>query len=61
MCRVVGSSVGCYDRSLLEDISHSLRLKSNHSIEEATNKVFLVSDIYVHALEFRKYLLVLPN
>lgn len=45
--RVVDSSVGCCDRFLLGNISHNLRLESDHSAEEGTNMVFRLCDIYV--------------
>ena len=45
--RVADSSVGCSDTSLLGDISHSLRLESNHSVEETANRVFRLGYNYV--------------
>ena len=44
---VAEASVGCSNASLFGDISNSFRLESTHSIEEATDRLFRLDDIYV--------------
>ena len=46
-CLVTDANIGCSHTSLFENISPSLRLESDQSIEEATNSVFRFSDIHV--------------
>ena len=46
-CRVVASGDTSSDTYLLGDMSHSLILASDHSVEEAANRVFQLDDIYV--------------
>ena len=46
-CRVVASGDTSSDTYVLGDMSHSLILASDHSVEETANRVFQLYDIYV--------------
>ena len=50
-CQVADSSMDYNDTILLGDMFHSLRLESDHYVEEATNRVIRLGDMLSHLKE----------
>ena len=47
LCPVANSDVGGSNVSLFGDITNNFSLESDHSVEEATEKMFRLGDMYV--------------